>query len=304
MSIYDDKFITIYFVLIAGILGLALGSFLNCVAYRITQGESFVKGRSKCTACGHELGAMDLVPVLSWVLLKGRCRYCGEKVSARYPITECVFAVLCIICLLKFDLTVMCGRNLVLLGCLFCLALVDLDSFIIPDGCLIVAVIAWIAGAALDFEEYGGLHGIGMNILAALIIGGGILAISLIMDKVLERDSLGGGDIKLFAVMGLYLGLIGSMFALILACLLGLLFAAARKGNGERDDWHGDCDRENKQLEDNDIVPKRATENKDDYQEENDGKQIPFGPAIAAATCIMLLFGDQAVQWYMGIIGI
>ncbi|MDO4395960.1 MAG: prepilin peptidase [Clostridia bacterium] len=304
MSIYDDKFITIYFVLIAGILGLALGSFLNCVAYRITQGESFVKGRSKCTACGHELGAMDLVPVLSWVLLKGRCRYCGEKVSARYPITECVFAVLCIICLLKFDLTVMCGRNLVLLSCLFCLSLVDLDSFIIPDGCLIVAVIAWIAGAALDFEEYGGLHGIGMNILAALIIGGGILAISLIMDKVLERDSLGGGDIKLFAVMGLYLGLIGSMFALILACLLGLLFAAARKGNGERDDWHGDCDRENKQLEDNDIVPKRATENKDDYQEENDGKQIPFGPAIAAATCIMLLFGDQAVQWYMGIIGI
>lgn len=304
MSIYDDKFITIYFVLIAGILGLALGSFLNCVAYRITQGESFVKGRSKCTACGHELGAMDLVPVLSWVLLKGRCRYCGEKVSTRYPITECVFAVLCIICLLKFDLTVMCGRNLVLLSCLFCLSLVDLDSFIIPDGCLIVAVIAWIAGAALDFEEYGGLHGIGMNILAALIIGGGILAISLIMDKVLERDSLGGGDIKLFAVMGLYLGLIGSMFALILACVLGLLFAAARKGNGERDDWHGDCDRENKQLEDNDIVPKRATENKDDYQEENDGKQIPFGPAIAAATCIMLLFGDQAVQWYMGIIGI
>lgn len=304
MSIYDDKFITIYFVLIAGILGLALGSFLNCAAYRITQGESFVKGRSKCTACGHELGAMDLVPVLSWVLLKGRCRYCGEKVSARYPITECVFAVLCIICLLKFDLTVMCGRNLVLLSCLFCLSLVDLDSFIIPDGCLIVAVIAWIAGAALDFEEYGGLHGIGMNVLAALIIGGGILAISLIMDKVLGRDSLGGGDIKLFAVMGLYLGLIGSMFALILACVLGLLFAAARKGKSDCE-----CPREQHQESDGrqvdrDIASISATENKDDYQEENDGNQIPFGPAIAAATCIMLLFGDQAVQWYMGIIGI
>ena len=268
MSIYEDAFFTIYFCLIAAILGACLGSFLNCAAWRIVRNESFVKGRSRCPSCGHELGVTDLIPVVSWVMLKGRCRYCKTTVSWRYPAAELFFAVLTVGCLLRFDLTVICGRNLVLLCCLFCLALVDLESYIIPDGCHITAAGAWILGAFIAPEAYGGISGILVHVAAGIVIGGAVLVISLIMDKVLGKDSLGGGDIKLLAVMGLYLGFAGSMFGIILACIIGLLSAAAGKKNNTDKEASG---------------------------------QIPFGPAIAAAMCIMLFIGDGLVEWYMGL---
>ncbi|MBR1628867.1 MAG: prepilin peptidase, partial [Lachnospiraceae bacterium] len=75
-----------------GLLGLVFGSFLNCAAMRIARGEDFVHGRSRCRACGHPLGGRDLVPLASWVLSKGRCRYCHAKVSVRYPLSELIFA--------------------------------------------------------------------------------------------------------------------------------------------------------------------------------------------------------------------
>lgn len=280
MSIYEDTLITIYFCVIAAVLGAALGSFLNCAAWRIAREESFLKGRSRCPSCGHELGAQDLIPVLSWVLLRGKCRYCKTAVPARYPLTECFFAVLTVLCLLQSDLTVICGRNLIFLCCLFCLSLVDLEIFIIPDGCLITAAGAWALGALIVPEDYGGVHGIVMNVAAGLVIGGAVLVISLVMDRVLGRDSLGGGDIKLFAVMGLYLGFVGAMFSLILSCIIGLVFAAVSRGRGEG----------------------RNEAERDEERDEDTRGHIPFGPSIAAATCFMLLFGEQLVDWYMGLI--
>ena len=117
MSIYEYTPILIYFVLLAAVLGSSLGSFLNCAAWRIVHGESFLKGRSHCTTCGHALGFLDLIPVLSWVFLKGKCRYCGEKIPARYPLTELFFAAVSVLCLLRFDLTVLCLRNYIFLCC-------------------------------------------------------------------------------------------------------------------------------------------------------------------------------------------
>ena len=262
----SDTFFTVYCCVLAAVIGAVLGSFLNCAAWRIAHGESFVKGRSRCPDCGHPLGALDLVPVFSWLFLRGKCRYCGKNISAWYPLSEAVFAAVTVLCLLRFGLTAECLRNLIFFGCLFCLSLVDLESCIIPDGCLLTAALAWAVW--LPFSGLS-LPEIGLRVLAAGVYGGGLLLVSLAADKILGKESLGGGDIKLFAVVGLYLGLTASLFALLLSCVLGLVFAFGRK-----------------------LLPHG--------QEEH----FPFGPSIAAASWLMLMYGQPLVAWYLGLLGL
>jgi leader peptidase (prepilin peptidase)/N-methyltransferase len=262
MSIYADKTILIYCCFVALVLGCAMGSFLNCAAWRIAHGESFIKGRSHCTTCGHVLGASELIPVLSWVIQRGRCKVCKQKISLRYPLTELFFGLLTLLCLLRFDLTLLCLRNWILICCLFCLSLVDMEKYIIPDGILIFAAAVWLVFAPFVYD---GWMDAGKGLLAAIIYGGGILLVSLALDKILKKDSLGGGDIKLIAVIGLYLGLVAPLFMMILACVTGLLFLVIR----------------------NKFV-------------KNSPEQMPFGPFISAAAAVMLLYGDLFLSWYMG----
>jgi len=265
MSIWMDRGLLIYCSVVAFALGAVFGSFLNCAAWRIAHGESFLRGHSHCPSCGHELGVRDLVPIFSWLLQRGRCRYCGTKISVRYLLAELFFAVVTVLCLWRFDLTVLCLRNWIFLCCLFCLSLVDLECYTIPDGCLLIAVGAWIA--ALPFL-WPGWAEIGRSVLAALLFGGGILLLSIVMDKVLGKESLGGGDVKLFAVVGLYLGITGTLFTVLLSCVLGLLFALVLARQGKK------------------------------------GQAIPFGPSISLAAAIMLLFGRGIIQWYLGLLGL
>ena len=207
VSIWMDRGLLVYCCVVACMLGAVFGSFLNCAAWRIAHGESFLRGRSHCPACGHTLSARDLVPVLSWLFRRGRCRYCGEKISARYPLTELAFALLTVLCLLRFDLTVVCLRNWVFLCCLFCLSLVDLESYTIPDGCLLTALGAWLLALPLLRPSWAE---IGRALLAGLVFGGGILLLSVLLLKL----ALGG---KLSLGLGGNLG-----FGLSLKHRLGL----------------------------------------------------------------------------------
>ena len=263
VSIWMSRGTLLYFSALALILGAVFGSFLNCAAWRIAHGESFLRGHSRCPSCNHPLGVRDLVPVFSWLFQKGRCRYCGVKISVRYPLTELFFALVTLLCLLRFDLTILCLRNWIFLCCLFCLSLVDLESYIIPDGCLITAVAAWVL--ALPFLKPGWAE-ILRAVLAGLVFGGGILLLSLVMDKILKKESLGGGDVKLFAVVGLYLGFVGTLFSMLLSCVLGLGFVMLLNRRGGK------------------------------------GRLIPFGPSISLAAGFMLLYGDGLVRWYLGLL--
>lgn len=285
MSIYDYQPLLIFFIIVAACLGAVLGSFLNCAAWRIVHGESFLKGRSHCPACGHELGALELIPVVSWLIQKGKCRNCGSKISIRYPLTEIILALVTVLCLLRFDLTVLCLRNYIFLCCLFLLTLTDLDSMEIPDGCLITAAIVW--AAALPFA-FPGWHDVIMSLVSAVVFGGGLLGISLLMDRILKRDSLGGGDIKLFAVIGLYLGLIGTLFTLLLSCIVGLLMNLIRRLRNRDEEIDEESD------DDEDI---------DEDEGDDDGRQFPFGPAIAISAAFMLLYGAPLISWYTGLFG-
>ena len=263
ISVYETPGLLAFSVTVAALLGAVLGSFLNCAAGRLAKEESFLHGRSRCPVCGHPLGAADLVPVLSWLLLGGKCRYCRAKISPRYVLTELCFAALTVLCLLRFDLTILCLRYWIFLCCLFCLSLVDLEARIIPNGALLIAVGAWGLAEPFLFRSWTAVLG---HLTAGAVYLGGLLLLSLVMDRLLGRESLGGGDIKLFGVVGLYLGLLPTMFALILACVLGLAANLPRQ-SGRREPF-------------------------------------PFGPWIAAAAALTLFCGDPLVLWYLGLMGL
>ncbi len=260
----------IYYGVCTAILGLIFGSFLNCTAMRIVRGEDFVKGRSHCMSCLHELSARDLVPVFSYLLSRGRCRYCGAKISIRYPIAELIFMMLSLglyVPLIGFGQVnvITFFKYWFLTGCLFLLSITDLESFEIPDGALITGAAGWLIFTMAELLF--GIHDIKwalFHLLSGFSLGAVMLLLSLIMDKILGRASLGGGDIKLFSLLGLYLGFAGGYELIILSCIVGLLFAGLRK-----------------------ILLKNAS------------KEFPFGPSIALSGYLLLIFGDKLTNWYL-----
>lgn len=253
-------FAVIYVLALSTLLGMVLGSGLNCLAYRMARGQRWSGGRSVCPRCGHTLRLLDLIPVFSWLFLRGRCRYCSEPVSVRYPLSELCLGV-CFFCVVfRFGLSLDALIALLLCGCLFSLSLVDLDVQLIPDRFLIIPAVARLLW--LFFE--GGFSGLLKGMVPALVLGGALLLLSLVMDKVLGRDSLGGGDIKLVGMLGLYFSLPCGLLMLLLSCVAGLIFAAV-------------------------IV--RAKKN----------LPFAFGPAISVGAFVTLLFGEQIVGWYLSL---
>jgi leader peptidase (prepilin peptidase)/N-methyltransferase len=181
---------------IAAPFGLMIGSFLNVVAYRLPRGESLVKPGSHCTTCGEAVRAYDNVPVLSWLLLRGRCRGCGEQISARYPIVELVTGVVfaAIALVNGFDLDLL--LELPFAAMLIAVADIDLEHRIVPNKVLLPMAVWGVGMTAVVRPDF---------LVEALIAGtaafGFLLAAALIHPK-----GMGMGDVKLAGVMGLYLG--------------------------------------------------------------------------------------------------
>ena len=250
----------IYISSLAFLIGLFLGSGLNCLSYRMAHGLKWSSGRSKCPSCGHTLAPRDLVPLFSWLFLKGKCRYCKEKISARYPISELVMALSCTALLWRFGIGWELAVVWVLLGCLFCLSLIDMETLTIPDRFLLIPAVC--RAAELLWE--GGLSGLWRGAYPALLLGGAVLLLALIMDKVLKKESMGGGDIKLLFVLGLFFDLPQCLFLLVTACIVGIIAA---------------------------VVVMRLEKD----------TPFPFGPSISIAAVVTLLIGEQVTSWYLGL---
>ena len=259
---YLPTFAKIYLYVIAGILGLVMGSALNCLSYRIAHNQKWSGGRSACPSCGHTLATKDLIPLFSWLFLKGKCRYCGEKVSPRYPITEALLALVYISLLWKYGLNPNLATTMILCSCLFCLSLVDLETQIIPDRFLLIPAIVRIIQLFIENS----LTGFLFSLIPAVALGGSVLVISLIMDKILKKDTMGGGDIKLLAVLGLFLSqyplcIPEGLLLLFIACIVGIVMGS--------------------------VMMKVDSET-----------PFPFGPALAVAAWFTLLFGAPLANWY------
>ena len=225
----EEQIITAYLCLWLAVLGAALGSFLDCAVSRWARGEAWHRGRSRCCACGHTLGARDLVPVFSFLFSRGKCRHCGEKIPA-----DCLWAELAgaagFVCLgLRFGLTPQLGQWLVFGLLLLALSLTDAAKRIIPDRLLLAAA----ANRAVWFFILGQDAGeTAKDIALSAIIPAAVLAVVLLAERLWRREAMGGGDIKLLLVLALYLSWAQLVLALLTGCLLGILGAAARGKNG------------------------------------------------------------------------
>jgi leader peptidase (prepilin peptidase)/N-methyltransferase len=183
-------------VIVAGVAGLMVGSFLNVVAYRLPRGESLVSPRSRCPGCETPIKPYDNVPVLSWLFLRGRCRNCGQAISPQYPLVEAATGALFAAVVAARDDAAGIALGLILVTALVPIVVVDLERRLIPN--LITgpaAVAALVAGLALD------LDGVPEQLIAGAAAGGFFLAAAMAYPR-----GMGMGDVKLAGVMGLCLG--------------------------------------------------------------------------------------------------
>jgi leader peptidase (prepilin peptidase)/N-methyltransferase len=212
-------------VTFAGVLGAIVGSFLNVVVHRLPRHESLVSPASHCPRCGTPVKPYDNIPILSWLLLRGRCRSCGEPISPRYPLVEGLTGVLCVGAVLAHDTVAGIALSIALILIVVPAALIDLEHRIIPNRLTALgAVLAIVLGTALD--PTGELE----RLIAGIAAGGFLLLAALAYP-----GGMGMGDVKLAGVMGLFLGRAVAP-AILIALLAGVLVGAviiARKGAHE-----------------------------------------------------------------------
>jgi leader peptidase (prepilin peptidase) / N-methyltransferase len=209
-------------VVLALLFGLVIGSFLNVVAHRLPRGESLAHPGSRCPRCGTPVKPYDNVPVLSWLVLRGRCRHCGEPISVRYPLVELATGLLFAAVVLARDDAVDIVLGLLLVTALVPIMLIDLERRLIPNAITLPAAIAGVAAILLLDTD------LILEALVAAAAAGGFFLLA----AVLYPRGMGMGDVKLAGLLGLYLGR-GVGPALFAALILGVLVGAviiARKG--------------------------------------------------------------------------
>ncbi len=246
------QYVLIYF------FGAIIGSFLNVVIYRLPNNKSIVSPPSSCGSCGHRLGPIDLVPVLSFIFLKGRCRHCGAKISARYPPVELPTGGLFALLFWRYGISIDFIKYATLSCVLVSAAFIDIDHRIIPDKLNLFGLIAGII-----FLFISNSITIKSSLLGFLVGGGFLFIVALI-----SRGAMGGGDIKLFAVIGLFLGLEKTLLALFLTFLLGGIVGI--------------------------VLIATGIKSRKDY--------IPFGPFISTGAFIAILWYNNLIMYYLNIL--
>lgn len=237
--------------------GLIIGSFLNVCTVRIPAGESIVSPPSHCPQCKEVLPPWDLVPVVSYLHLRGRCRYCGEPISIRYPLIELFTGLIFFIIYFFTGWQTILLPRLVLASILITLAVIDLDTYRLPNPIVFTGMVAGIVFSI--FTRHPTLPGALLGFLA-----GGV---PLYLIAVVSKGGMGGGDMKLGAMIGLYLGWQNVLLALFLASLtasvMGIVLMAA--GRIRRRD------------------------------------PFPFGPFLAVGTFLVMFWGEALTNWYLSI---
>lgn len=202
----------LFFNLVIFIFGLIVGSFLNCVIYRLETGESFLKGRSFCPHCKQKLIWQDLIPVLSFFILKGKCRYCSQKISWQYPLVEIVTGFLFLLIFYHTSYNISYTIYELIIACFLIIIFVyDLKYYIIPDKVIYPAI---AITAIYQLSRFG---------LEYFYAGLGAAAFFLLIVLVSKGRWMGVGDIKLAFLMGLFLGWPNILMALFLAFFIGAI---------------------------------------------------------------------------------
>ena len=265
---------SLIFYLVAFIFGTCIGSFLNCLIYRLNSRQSFLRGRSFCPHCKHELGFFDLIPILSFIILKGKCRYCGKKISWQYPLVEiCTGGLFLLILNFQFGgsqfsifnlLTSIRFFYLLIVSSLFVVVFVyDLKHYIIPDK-----VIYPLIGITFFYQLIYNFQAVGPGFWSFLLSAFGAAGFFFFLWFFSRGKWMGFGDVKLAFFMGFFLG-----WPNILVALFSAFFIGAIIGIGLI------------------ILGKKTLKS-----------QIPFGPFLVVGTFIALFWGQNLINWYINLI--
>lgn len=252
------------------ILGIIIGSFLNVCIYRLPLNQSIAWPASHCMKCGKSLKIKDLIPVLSYILLGGKCRYCGIRISLRYVVIEISTAILFVWCFKIIGLEIELLKSIAFTAFLIVITLIDYDQQLILDKLLI-----WFAGFGffinlffIDNMDVFFSRGIFtfpyiclLDMLFGVVLGGGLL----LLIAIISRGGMGGGDIKFAAALGLWLGWKLTLLTLLISFILGGLIGVL-------------------------LLLFKLKDRKD---------FIPFGPFIAGGAFIAMLYGNNIIKWYL-----
>lgn len=256
---------TVIFSIFIFILGLSVGSFLNCLIWRLHKRKSLA-GRSICPECGRKIFWYDNIPVLSFILLRGRCRHCGKPISWQYPAVELVAAFLFLLTFLNYELRatsyelriddlLFLSCNLFFISVMIVIFIYDLKWYLILDIITLpAAAVMFIFNLALGFNW--------LNLLFSAIIGGSFFLLQFLISR---GKWIGGGDIRLGLLLGISLGWPKIILAILLAYLLGSLVGLGLIASG-RKKW---------------------------------GEQVPLGVFLSTAAVITLFFGKEIIDWYL-----
>ena len=205
-------------LLLLFVIGAIFGSFYNVVGYRLPKGESLLYPSSHCTKCNHQLGPLELIPILSYLFLGGKCKKCKDKISCFYPIFEFCSGLLFALSYVAFGFSLECLLSIVFISMLLIIIISDYQTMIIPDSVLI------IFSAMIILIKYFiiGIEGVGISLLHALGAFLFMLLLKLFGDFLFKKESMGGGDIKLLAVYGLMFGFPMSIVSVFIAAIIGL----------------------------------------------------------------------------------
>ena len=247
-------------ILFIALVGLLIGSFLNVCIYRIPREESIVYPSSHCPGCNTSLKPRDLIPVLSYITYRGRCRYCSEKISARYPIIELFNSILFVLLYKQFGISLQFVAYAALTSILLAMSIIDYDYLIIPDGMQILILLIGLGYKVIN-TYISNTPFPYLDSLLGLLIGGGFF----LLVAVVSNGGMGGGDIKLMGVLGFWLGLRTTLLMMLLSFIIGgvlsiILLVLKKKGRKE---------------------------------------SIPFGPFIAIATVVTICWQSEILTWYV-----
>ena len=251
-------------IILIVILGLVVGSFLNVCIYRMPREMSIVKPRSKCTNCDHQITAWENIPIFSYLLLRGKCSNCKTKISTRYPLIELLTALVYCIVYLYYGFSIETILLLILFSIIIVLTFIDIDFQLLPNNLLILSLIPIILFIILQYPN---------NLIDHIVGGITMLSIFLFIGYlgklVYKVDSMGMGDVKYAAVIGIFLGWKLGLLSFVISFFSAALFIAAMS-----------------------IIKKF-----------NRKQRLAFGPFLSIGIFVSFFWGNEIINWYMGFYG-
>lgn len=252
------------FAAVAFIFGVIVGSFLNVCICRLPKDESIVSPPSHCPDCSYQIRWFDNIPVISYIFLRGKCRGCGAHISLQYPLVELLNGVLTLFLFLRFGPTLTFAALFLFCSALVVITFIDIEHQIIPDE---ISISGIGVGFVLSFFLKG--HSWQNSLLGILLGGGSLLLVAYAYQRLTGKEGMGGGDIKLLAMMGAFLGWKAVPFIIFASSLVGSVIGVSIM-----------------------LFHKKDTK-----------LAIPFGPYLAFGAVLYIFYGKSLIRWYLGLSG-